>query len=225
VILGPKGKEGYIVIAGLSEGEEVVVHGNFKIDSALEIQAKPSMMNPDEEAIAMLEAQLDSLPPAFLTAWTSVFDGYLALNEALASDDFPAAQAEAAALEGLMEAVPATALEGPRAKQWLEEIAPALASAREILAATSEIEEMREALVALSAGMLPGLRFFPVIGTEELYVMNCPMAGGDGGADWIQRVEEMRNPYMGERMLVCGMTTERLAVSDMPEGGETEHVH
>jgi Cu(I)/Ag(I) efflux system membrane fusion protein len=43
--LGPKVGDLYIVKSGLKEGEEVVVEGNFKIDSALQIQAKPSLMS------------------------------------------------------------------------------------------------------------------------------------------------------------------------------------
>lgn len=46
VELGPKAGDYYIVASGLQEGEEVVTSGNFKIDSALQIQARPSMMNP-----------------------------------------------------------------------------------------------------------------------------------------------------------------------------------
>lgn len=47
VILGPRAKNAYIVKDGLAEGEQVVVHGNFKIDSALQIQARPSFMSPE----------------------------------------------------------------------------------------------------------------------------------------------------------------------------------
>ncbi len=46
IVLGPKVDEGYIVDEGLEEGEIVVTNGNFKIDSAMQILAKPSMMNP-----------------------------------------------------------------------------------------------------------------------------------------------------------------------------------
>lgn len=46
VVLGPRAGDEYIVRNGLKEGELVVAEGNFKIDSALQIQAKPSMMNP-----------------------------------------------------------------------------------------------------------------------------------------------------------------------------------
>jgi Cu(I)/Ag(I) efflux system membrane fusion protein len=49
VVLGPRAGNYYIVKSGLSEGEIVVTKGNFKIDSALQIQAKPSMMNPKAE--------------------------------------------------------------------------------------------------------------------------------------------------------------------------------
>lgn len=47
IVLGPKAGEYYIVRSGLSEGDRVVTRGNFKIDSALQIQARPSMMNPE----------------------------------------------------------------------------------------------------------------------------------------------------------------------------------
>lgn len=47
VVLGARAGPDYIVESGISEGELVVVSGNFKIDSALQIQAKSSMMNPD----------------------------------------------------------------------------------------------------------------------------------------------------------------------------------
>jgi Cu(I)/Ag(I) efflux system membrane fusion protein len=44
VTLGPRTKGYYVVRHGLHEGENVVVNGNFKIDSAVQILAKPSMM-------------------------------------------------------------------------------------------------------------------------------------------------------------------------------------
>lgn len=47
VVLGPRAGDSYVVESGLSEGDLVVVSGNFKIDSALQIQAKPSMMTPE----------------------------------------------------------------------------------------------------------------------------------------------------------------------------------
>ncbi|MFQ5685716.1 MAG: efflux RND transporter periplasmic adaptor subunit, partial [Candidatus Scalindua sp.] len=47
IVLGPRAGDYYLVRNGLKEGEIVVTNGNFKIDSAVQIQAKPSMMTPD----------------------------------------------------------------------------------------------------------------------------------------------------------------------------------
>jgi Cu(I)/Ag(I) efflux system membrane fusion protein len=51
IVLGPRAGDYYIVKSGLAEGEIVVTNGNFKIDSALQIQAKASMMNPGGAAV------------------------------------------------------------------------------------------------------------------------------------------------------------------------------
>ena len=50
IVLGPKAGDYYVVLDGLAEGELVVTRGNFKIDSEIQIQAKPSMMSPDAGA-------------------------------------------------------------------------------------------------------------------------------------------------------------------------------
>ncbi len=47
ITLGQRAGDYYIVLDGLMEGERVVTNGNFKIDSELQIQAKPSMMSPE----------------------------------------------------------------------------------------------------------------------------------------------------------------------------------
>ena len=49
VVLGPRAGDMYIVREGLMEGEQVVTQGNFKIDSELQLQGKPSLMNPSDK--------------------------------------------------------------------------------------------------------------------------------------------------------------------------------
>jgi Cu(I)/Ag(I) efflux system membrane fusion protein len=53
IVLGPRAGDYYIVESGLQEDEIVVTNGNFKIDSALQIQAKPSMMSPQGQKVPM----------------------------------------------------------------------------------------------------------------------------------------------------------------------------
>lgn len=47
VILGEKTNGFYAVKSGLNPGEEIVTKGNFYIDSAMQIQGKPSLMTPE----------------------------------------------------------------------------------------------------------------------------------------------------------------------------------
>lgn len=43
--LGPMLGDSYVVISGLSEGEEIVTNGTFSVDAAAQLAGKPSMMN------------------------------------------------------------------------------------------------------------------------------------------------------------------------------------
>jgi membrane fusion protein, copper/silver efflux system len=47
VELGPMLGESYVIMNGLTEGEEVVTNGTFSIDAAAQLEGKPSMMNPN----------------------------------------------------------------------------------------------------------------------------------------------------------------------------------
>lgn len=49
VVLGPRADDVYVVFEGLREGERVVVNGQFKIDSELQLRGRPSMMTPGGE--------------------------------------------------------------------------------------------------------------------------------------------------------------------------------
>jgi Cu(I)/Ag(I) efflux system membrane fusion protein len=38
--------ESYVIVNGLTEGEEIVTSGTFSVDAAAQLEGKPSMMNP-----------------------------------------------------------------------------------------------------------------------------------------------------------------------------------
>lgn len=44
--LGPSLGETYVIISGLTEGEEIVTNGTFSVDASAQLAGKPSMMNP-----------------------------------------------------------------------------------------------------------------------------------------------------------------------------------
>jgi Cu(I)/Ag(I) efflux system membrane fusion protein len=63
--LGPMLGENYVVIDGLSEGEEIVTSGTFSVDAAAQLEGKPSMMNPGGEKTSSMPGMVmpgDSKP-------------------------------------------------------------------------------------------------------------------------------------------------------------------
>jgi len=49
--LGPMLGNSYVVLGGLTEGEEIVTDGTFSVDAAAQLAGKPSMMNRDQPEI------------------------------------------------------------------------------------------------------------------------------------------------------------------------------
>ncbi len=91
VVLGSKRGEYYEVKDGLKEGELVVVRGNFKIDSAIQLQARPSMMNPYSGSTEKVK---DSLPQLFVSRLDLLNQGFVALSREVhkkGSEQYPAA--------------------------------------------------------------------------------------------------------------------------------------
>lgn len=47
--------------------------------------------------------------------------------------------------------------------------------------------------------------------STPVYKQFCPMAFDNTGAHWLSTVEEIRNPYFGDKMLTCGRVDETIA--------------
>jgi Cu(I)/Ag(I) efflux system membrane fusion protein len=62
--IGPRAGDYYLVKSGLVEGEQVVTRGNFKIDSSLQIEGKPSMMQPEGGAAPLMHHAGMEMPKA-----------------------------------------------------------------------------------------------------------------------------------------------------------------
>ncbi len=145
VVLGPRAGEHYLVRSGLEEGELVVARGAFKIDSELQIDARPSMMTPragvapavhdhgdhdhDPEPAhdddhdhdhAEPDEEVADLPDAFLRrAWRVVAAAEEALRAA-EGEDLETAQQAFADIEQAVAEVPADLLDERTVAVWNE---------------------------------------------------------------------------------------------------------
>ncbi|MEZ6148514.1 MAG: efflux RND transporter periplasmic adaptor subunit [Pirellulaceae bacterium] len=137
IVLGPRAGDYYLVKTGLEEGELVVTNGNFKLDSALQISAKPSMMTPDGGAASgehhhgddampngkdgeMIDHSAMSLPPQVNQQMIAVLDAVYAIEVAIEEAELKEIREAFASLDQQVAAVNRQALLGDMAAQWGE---------------------------------------------------------------------------------------------------------
>jgi Cu(I)/Ag(I) efflux system membrane fusion protein len=203
VVLGPRAGNHYLVKEGLDEGEIVVTNGNFKIDSALQIQAKPSMMSAEDDH----KHEVLEVPDEFRGQIWGIVEKYSSLQAALAGDDKDgAARAAAQTLEAL-SAVDMGLVTGEAHDVWMGNSVKMKAALDKINGAAG-IEPMRKGFEGLSNELIAVVGQFGVPQAGTLYKINCPMAFDNKGADWLQVDEGIRNPYFGASMLTCGEVVE-----------------
>ncbi len=216
--IGPRAGDRYVVVEGLQPGEEVVTNGAFKIDSALQIQAKPSMMNPEGGGPAPghnhgsqssttdsgHQAALPALDPETAAA---ILPSYLELQAALAGDNLEDAQA---ALRSMMGK---TGHSGP-----LPDLIHSMLAAQDIAGVRLPGFEQ------ISSVLIRSIQENPDAFGGQLLLMHCPMADDNRGADWIQSGEPLQNPYFGSMMLTCGEIRGDLTATDTPDE-DAGHAH
>ncbi|MBC8367164.1 efflux RND transporter periplasmic adaptor subunit [bacterium] len=242
IVLGPRAGSWYLVYEGLEEGDRVVVNGNFKIDSALQILARPSMMNPDGDGPAATghaghgeeshssqqasaesegEVYLEGIPEAFRSQLSKVFESYFTVHEGLSGDDLTIARSATESLLDDLAAVDMTILGHEAHQAWMESLkllrssADAVLAAKDIDASRAEFESMSTTLINVAERFGTGM-------DQPILVYHCPMAFDWKGADWLQKTEGTENPYFGAAMFKCG-TKERELVSMPGAAGGTVH--
>ncbi len=206
VTLGMRAGDWYLVEHGLAEGERVVTHGNFKLDSALQILAQPSMMSETHDA----SVEPDMLPasPELRGALNASWDAYLTLQSALADDALEPARAALDTLQAALDELRGNVPEGAAGDVVLGALVrydQGLAAAR----SAATLDELRPAFEGLNAATTELVGAF---GVEHgaAYEIHCPMALDDG-ANWLQATLEVRNPYYGAHMLDCGSVVQTLS--------------
>jgi len=233
VVLGPRAGDKYVIYDGLKEGERVVTRGNFKIDSAMQILARPSMMKPpqttktdralgkvEEEVIRKLDA-----PRAFLDELTHVIQEYLKLKEALVDEDTEAVGKYATRLGEILRSVNAQSLDA-RARGVWDDLSKTLINSLGLMVRTVNLDARRKVFDPLSEAFVKLLMSFRHVMTEPLVVFHCPMASDQRGAYWVQTGEDRRNPYFGHKpfkgqdMLTCGELVEKIPRE--PETAQTQ---
>jgi len=90
---------------------------------------------------------------------------------------------------------------GDMADSFSEERA-AMKTIAQQMADTDDFEKQRELFAQLTEKVGP--MFEDALSAGTIYLKFCPMAFNNKGAYWYEAVEEIKNPYFGDKMLTCG---------------------
>ena len=205
VEIGESVGDNYLVISGLDAGEEVVTYGNFALDAAAQLNNQSSMMNRNvsikKEAIGIPDFK-EETPSEFKKQLHILAEAYLNLKDAFVDTNPEIAATAASDFLQKLKMPDMKLVKGDAHIFWMEQFDAMQAHGTKIGEST-DVEEQRKQFGFLSEALINSLKAFGMKGTP-LYVMHCPMAFGNKGADWLSNEEQIRNPYFGDKMMKCG---------------------
>lgn len=231
VTVGPMTQDEAVILEGLEPGEIVATHGNFLIDSQMQLSGNPSLLDPSRAPrFAAGPIQLPERDPLLLdgeaaTNFDRAYQAYFQIQASLAGDTLPASEAVTALveslqrLENLSDVPDAARLAFSRAR-------------RNALKLDTSLEQARPAFRTVSHALLSAATHARGTATADSLVhYYCPMVPG-GGGDWMQPGGELVNPYWGAEMYNCGTVVGDMAVSagnsdraNPPATQEPTHAH
>lgn len=155
----------------------------------------------------------EPVDPARIAALRKLLDAFFPIQSTLAGDDDVKAKESAAKLAKEVAA-----------SDWqatLEPLVTAVRDAADIKARRAAFEPLSEAFVKIVSAE----------GHDQVggvFLMHCPMAFENRGANWLQSTRETANPYFGASMFGCGELHQTLSppvLKPAAQSPASEHVH
>lgn len=134
---------------------------------------------------------------------------YLKLKDALVKSNGEEAGQSARELEKNLRSLDASKLT-PKQKSYFDQHAGMVKQHASAIAGAGGVEDQRGQLAMLSSSVFALVKVFGA-NDQTVYYQYCPMANGEKGAYWLSETKEIKNPYMGEKMLTCGETRETVS--------------
>lgn len=124
----------------------------------------------------------------------AIYNGYIALKNALVGSDFEEAKKTASALNPELAAYKGCENTAVTADK---------------IATAKDIAEQRKEFTSLSADVIALFKHAD-LKKGAIYVQHCPMANKGDGADWLASESKIQNPYYGDEMMECGRVLEEI---------------
>lgn len=150
----------------------------------------------------------ENVDPSVSSQINAFYSDYSKMNDALIEDNADGAKTIAKKLSDDVTKFDMSKLIGDPMDFYHTHSAK-LSAALKNISESVDIEEIRTNLATVSESMYALVKAYHA-NTSELYYNFCPMAKNHEGAYWLSGNKEIKNPYMGQRMLTCGRTRETI---------------
>ncbi len=191
----------YEILSGLKSGERVVSNGTFTVDAAAQLSGKMSMMSTENDEVEQLEVD-----KRFLEKLNFVYKDYMTLSEALVNANSSKASESAKKIQKNLLKIPHELLRNKETHDVWVNSSNTLSRYLNEISAENDLEKKRLVFINLSKEMINIVKLFGV--QDTIYIVHCPMANENKGADWISFENKVLNPYFGDKMLHCGKVTQ-----------------
>ena len=131
------------------------------------------------------------------------------MKEAYVLSDSKKVKDAAANVEETLKKVNMKLLMGDDHMAWMIQLEK-LKKHLENIGKSGDIAKQRENFSAFNDVFYKSIKKFGISGVKAFYQF-CPMALNNKGAYWLSDSKQIRNPYLGEKMMKCGTTKETLS--------------
>ena len=163
-----------------------------------------------------------TVSPVFQEMLRKIWQQYLLIGDALATDNPAEARSAAVTLQTLVTEIEGSELEPKAAIVWNKERTSLLKLIASLLK-TDDIAAARNSFLPISQEIGVLAQSFGFGSEAPVWELHCPMAFRGKGATWYQDNDQVRNPYFGATMLKCADRVERVASEPLRESAAGAH--
>jgi len=139
---------------------------------------------------------------------TAVLNSYLELKNALVADNTEVAATAGKTLLDALAKFDQSSIAQAQKQEVIDIIGDAREHAEHISENSGKLEHQREHFEILSKDVED---LIAITGTDRvLYKTFCPMYNNKKGAIWLSETKEIKNPYLGRKMMKCGEIQEEI---------------
>ncbi len=149
---------------------------------------------------------------AFNSSFSALLSGYYELKDALVASDTAKANLAAAKMGAAADSVKLNEISNDSTgaiAATAADYTKTLSDLSKTLRSASDLEAKRKEFQMVSDAMYDLVRTVQY-DEQVVYHQYCPMAFDNQGAYWLSNSSDIKNPYFGKKMLVCGEVKDSL---------------